>query len=62
VFDASFGADSLGFYMKMNLVDKYGRTIIIDIREDEPKEKSIALMHLLEQTLNIQRISHLPSL
>ena len=42
VFDASFGVDNLGFYMKMNLVDKYGRTIIIDIREDEPNEKSIA--------------------
>ncbi|NLU38118.1 MAG: hypothetical protein GXX78_04420 [Bacteroidales bacterium] len=41
-FDASFGADNLGFYMKLNLVDKYGRTIIIDIREDEPNEKSIA--------------------
>lgn len=42
VFDASFGVDNLGFYMKLNLVDKYGRTIIIDIREDESNEKSIA--------------------
>jgi len=42
LFDASFGVDTSGFYMKMNLVDKYGRKIVIDIREDEPNEKFIA--------------------
>lgn len=42
LFDASFGLDSLEFYMKLDLIDKYGRTIIIDIREDKPNEKFIA--------------------
>lgn len=41
-YDASFGVDNSGFYMKMNLVDKYGREIVIDIREDKPNKKSIA--------------------
>jgi hypothetical protein len=44
LFDASFGVDELGYYMKMSLTDKYGRIINIDIREDKPIDKSLSII------------------